>query len=91
MFIIFLYLLTLKSHATLSSTCSLHTRNSYMNMSMTQKGEGLLASLFPVLSLLPRCVISALHLNVPMKSGTRTQRYLRYIKWILLGQFLYLS
>lgn len=95
MSVLFLSLLILNSHATLSSTIPLHTRGAdipeeelvhgYVD---DPKGRGTVGIIVSCLVTLALCVCSALQLNVPMKSETRTQRYLRYTKWILLGTFI---
>lgn len=51
-------------------------------------GRGTVGILVPCLVTLALCVCTALNLNIPLKSETRTERYLRYTKWILLGTFI---
>src|SRR5947209_6382528 len=95
MSVIILSLLVLNFHTTPSSTFPLNARevetgpdglvHGYVD---DPRGRGTVGIILSCLVTLALCVWSALHLNVRMKSETRPQRYLRYIKWILLGTFI---
>ena len=51
-------------------------------------GRGTANIVVSCLATLALCVWSSLHLNLPLKSETRFQAFLRYFKWILLGTFI---
>jgi hypothetical protein len=95
MFIILLSLLVLNSHTAPGFTFPINVRevevsedglvHGYVD---DPKGRGTVGIVISCLVTLALCVCSALHLNVPLKSETTIQRYLRYVKWILLGTFI---
>ena len=95
MSLIVLSLLVLNSHTTPSFTFPLSTRASDVSEDDIvygyvddPKGRGTVGIVVSCLVTLALCVWSSLHLNVPLKSETRLQRCLRYIKWILLGTLI---